>query len=124
MRWVESRVYCGPDRRERKGFFRWFERRKKDQSMNLPAVQVMLRQLHLRVLDVETAREQLVQFDRRLQVAADMLQRAGEAEAVTHLAVVRQKLRESGKKGALKGADATEVQERTAAALCALKAIG
>lgn len=103
MRWVESRVYCGPDRRERKGFFRWFERRKKDQSMNLPAVQVMLRQLHLRVLDVETAREQLVQFDRRLQVAADMLQRAGEAEAVTHLAVVRQKLREAEKRELLRG---------------------
>jgi hypothetical protein len=65
-----------------------------------------------------------VQFDRRLKVAADMLQRAGETEAVTHLAVVRQKLRESGKKGALKGTDATEVQERTAAALCALKANG
>ncbi|MBC7769397.1 MAG: hypothetical protein H7124_11480 [Phycisphaerales bacterium] len=124
MRWIESRAYSGPDRRERKVFCRWFERRKKDQSMELPAVQVMLRQLHLRVLDVETAREQLAQFDRRLEVAADLLQRAGEAEAVTHLAVVRQKLRESGKKGGLKGADATEVQERTAAALCALKAIG
>lgn len=124
MRWVDSRAYSGPDRRERKAFFRWFERRKKDQSMDLPAVQVMLRQLHLRVLDVETAREQLAQFDRRLLVAADTLQRAGETEAVIHLAVVRQKLRECGKKGALKGADATEVQERTAAALCALKGIG
>jgi hypothetical protein len=87
-------------------------------------VQVMLRQLHLRVLDVETAREQLAQFDRRLQVAAEMLRRAGETEAVTHLAIVRQKLRESGKKGVLKGADATEVQEHTAAAPCALNAIG
>jgi hypothetical protein len=124
MRWVESRAYLGPDRRARKAFFRWFDRRKKDQSMDLPAVQVMLRQLHLRVLDVETAREQLAQFDRRLQIAADMLQRAGETDAVTHLAVVRQKVREGGRKGALKGADATEVQERTAAALCALKAIG
>jgi hypothetical protein len=124
MRWVESRVYSGPDRRKRKSFFRWFDRRKKDQSMDLPAVQVMLRQLHLRVLDVETAREQLAQFDRRLQVATDTLRRAGETEAVTHLVVVRQKLRESGKKGALKGVDATEVQERTAAAICALKAVG
>jgi hypothetical protein len=123
MRWIESRIYSGPDRRERRAFFRWFERRKKDRSMDLPAVQVMLRQLHLRVLDVETAREQLAQFDRRLQVATDMLQRAGETEAVTHLAVVRQKLGESAKKGTLKGVDATEVQERTAAALCALKAI-
>ena len=124
MRWIESRVYAGPDRRERRALFRWFERRKRDQSMDLPAVQVMLRQLHLRVLDVETAREQLAQFDRRLQVAADMLQRAGETDAVTHLAVVSQKLRESGKNGILNGADATEVQERTAAALCALKATG
>jgi hypothetical protein len=124
MRWIESRAYSGPDRRERMAFFRWFERRKKDQSMDLPAVQVMLRQLHLRVLDVETARVQLAQFDRRLQVAADMLQRAGENEAVTHLVVVRQKLRESRKKGALRGADATEVQERTAAALCALRGTG
>lgn len=120
MRWVETRFYSGPDRRERKRF-RLFERRKTDQSMDLPAVQVMLRQLHLRVLDVETAREQLAQFDRRLQLAAEMLQRAGETEAVTHLAVVRRKLKESGKKGVLESADATEVQERTAAALCALK---
>ncbi|MFO0202521.1 MAG: hypothetical protein ACK528_05260 [Alphaproteobacteria bacterium] len=59
-----------------------------------------------------------------LEVAAEILRRAGETEAVTHLAVVRQKLRESGKKGALKGADAAEVLERTVAALCALKAIG
>ena len=122
MRWVETRMYSGQDRRERKPFFRLFERRKKDQSMDLPAVHVMLRQLHLRVLDVETAREQLAQFDRRLLIATDMLQRAGETEAVAHLAVVRQKLLEGGRKGALKGADATEVQERTAAALCALKA--
>lgn len=120
MRWVETRSFCGPDRRERKRF-RFFERRKKDEAMDLPAVQVMLRQLHLRVLDVETAREQLVQFDRRLEVAAEALQRAGELEAVTHLAAVRRRLHESGRKGGLKGADATEVQERTAAALCALK---
>lgn len=121
MRWVETRAYCGPDRRERK-LFRWLERRRQDESMDLPAVQVMLRQLHLRVLDVETAREQLAHFGRRLEAAEGALQRAGETEAVTHLAVVRRKLCESEKKGALKGADATEVQERTAAALCALKA--
>lgn len=121
MRWVESRTYAGPNRRERKRF-RLFDRRKKDESMDLPAVQIMLRQLHLRVLDVETAREQLAQFDRRLQVASDSLKRAGEMEAVTHLEVVRQTLMKSGKKGALNGSDATEVQERTAAALCALNA--
>lgn len=119
MRWVESRNYAGPDRRERKRF-RLLDRRKKDLAMNLPAVQVMLRQLHLRVLDVETAREQLVAFDRRLKLAAELLQQAGETEAVVHLAVIKQKLRESGKKGGLKGSDATEVQERTAAALVAL----
>lgn len=119
MRWVESRTYAGPDRRERKRF-RLFNRRKQDESMDLPAVQMMLRQLHLRVLDVETAREQLAQFNRRLQVASDLLDRAGETEAVTHLAVVRQTLTKSCKKGALSSGDATEVHERTAAALCSL----
>lgn len=121
MRWVETRTYAGPDRRERKRW-RLFERRKADLSMSLPAVQVLLRQLHLRVLDVETAREQLVQFERRLKVAADVLREAGESEAVVHISVIKQKLSESRKKGALAGSDATEVHERTAAALCALRA--
>lgn len=120
MRWVENGVFSGPDRRAKKRF-RFFERRKRDESMDLPAVHVMLRQLHLRVLDVETAREQLVEFDRRLKLASELLQRAGESEAVVHLAVIKRKLKESSKKGGLKGGDATEVQERTAAALCALK---
>ncbi|MBL8544366.1 MAG: hypothetical protein JNJ63_11225 [Hyphomonadaceae bacterium] len=120
MRWVETRAYAGPDRRKRKRF-RWFSRRKQDRSSPLPAIQVMLRQLHLRVLDVETAREALAQYQMRLHIAQKALRAEGQTEAALCLAAVEQTLRDVQRSGEFSSAAANEMHERAAAALCALR---
>jgi hypothetical protein len=120
MRWVEVRSYIGPDRRRGSKFW-LFERRKADLSTGLPAIQVLLRQLHLRVLDVATAREAIDQFHLRLSVASNALQQAGQDEAASHLSHIADKLEQCQQKGDLSSQDIQEVQEQSAAALCALR---
>lgn len=120
MRWVEARSYVGPDRRKG-GRFWLFDRRKADLASNLPAIQVLLRQLHLRVLDVATAREAVEQFQLRLSVASTSLRQAGQVEAAHHLSAITAKLDHCQVQGELTSQDIQEVQERSAAALCALR---
>lgn len=120
MRWVETRSYIGPDRRREKRL-RFFDRRNRDDSVALPAVQVLLRQLHLRVLDVQTAREALSEFELRVSVTANALRNEGQGEAVTHLKVIETKVAASLEQGALAPKDAELVQAQAAAAICALR---
>jgi hypothetical protein len=120
VRWIELRSYVGPDRRRIKKF-RLFERRKKDLSSNLPAVEVLLRQLHLRVLDVATAREAIAQFHLRLTVATAAARSNDQREAAAQLALVQTKLTQSQAKGGLCSKDVEEMQELTASALTALR---
>jgi hypothetical protein len=120
MRWVETRRYAGPDRRATK-CFRLFDRRKVDRATALPAIQVMLRQLHLRVLDVETAREAVAQYQLRLSVARAALRDSGQIQAAEQLAQIERTLRTSRQKGVLTPQDLDAVQDYAAAALCALR---
>lgn len=121
MRWVESRNYVGPDRRRKAAFFRWVERRKKDCSSALPAAQVMLRQLHLRVLDLATAREAVVDFHTRLQVTATALQKEGQKEAAAQLEQARKGLAGAVAGGGIDSKSAEELQQRAVAALVAMR---
>ena len=119
MRWVEQRSYVGPDRR-REARFRLFDRRRKDQSVPLPAIQVLLRQLHLRVLDVATAREALDQFQLRVQVASRASQDRGEHESARLLADVERKIEEKAAER-LTNTETSEIQGLVTDALCALR---
>jgi hypothetical protein len=120
VRWVELRSYVGPDRRRFKTF-RLMERRKADLSVRVPAIQVLLRQLHLRVLDVATAREALARFHLRLSVASAVAHEGGQSEAAVHLSSIERKLAECADDGGMTAKHADEVQELTANALCALR---
>lgn len=120
MRWVQVKSYLGPDRRKRiRG--RLLDRRRKDEAMDLPAVQVLLRQLHLRVLDIQTAREALRDFQFRLQITQRRLREAGEREAATHIADIERRLARGIAVGRLEDKDAEHIQDSAAAALCALR---
>ena len=121
MRWVDTRAYVGPDRRRKSMFFRWLERRKKDCSTHLPAAQVMLRQLHLRILDLTTAREAISDFETRLRVTADALHQEGQAEAAAHIELASVKLANAWVEGGVTPNKAEELQERAAAALIAMR---
>lgn len=120
MRWVETRLYVGPDRRTAKRF-RWLNRRTVDRATPLPAAQVMLRLIHLRILDVETAREAVAQYQLRLSVAKTALQQGGETAAADHLAKIESRLLLSRRKGALTPDDLNAVQDHAVAALSALR---
>ena len=115
MRWVETRAYIGPDRRRASAFFRWVERRKKDCSTALPAAQVMLRQLHLRVLDLVTAREAVADFQNRLHVTTSALQKEGQHEAAAELSKASDRLASAWVDGGVTPNSAEELQERLAA---------
>jgi hypothetical protein len=120
MRWVQIKSYAGPDRRKGNRW-RLFDRRKRDAAIDLPALQVLLRQLHLRVLDVQTAREALLDFQTRLQVARTRLCEAGETEAASHIRIIETKLARGIAQGRLEDKDAEHMQDSAAAALCALR---
>jgi hypothetical protein len=123
MRWVEERSYVGPDRRRARKF-RLFDRRTEDRSIPLPAIQVLLRQLHLKVLDVATAREAIAQFQFRVQIASQATQERGEEESAQILARVERKLEAKGEASdeTLTQRETAEIQGLVTDALCALKA--
>src|SRR5690606_40909146 len=79
------------------------------------------RQLHLRVLDVATAREAIAQFHLRLTVATAAARSNDQREAAAQLALVQTKLTQSQAKGGLCSKDVEEMQELTASALTALR---
>ncbi len=84
MRWVEWRSYTGLDRR-RNSKPRLFERRKVDISEPLPPVHALLRQLHIRLFDLEMTPDAASQFRLRLKVAAQAAQTSGQSQSVLHL---------------------------------------
>jgi hypothetical protein len=124
VRWVEQRSYVGPDRR-RESKFRLFDRRRKDESVPLPAIQVLLRQLHLRVLDLATAREALAQFHLRVRVASQVTQTHGELESARLLSDVERRIEaRHGVQGGVSPNEADEIQGLVTDALCALQNAG
>ncbi len=121
LRWVEARSYVGPDRRGKKRF-RLFNRRRVDLSEPLPGVQVLLRLLHLRVLDLKTAREAMAQFRERVNAASHATREVGQTESAAHLDQVKRKLRVVNASGEhLSPADAEEIQQSVTSALAALR---
>lgn len=118
LRWVDALTYVGLDRRRKQPRFRFFERRRTDVSEPLPGVQVLLRLLHLRVLDLNTAREALAQFRERVGVAAEATRHVGQIESAAHLDQVKQKLKDVG---TLTPAATEEIQQQVTKALAALR---
>ena len=84
MRWVEWRSYAGLDRR-RTARSRLIERRKVDLSEPLPPVHALLRQLHIRLFDLEMTADAAPQFRFRLQVAAGAAQTSGQSDIAVFL---------------------------------------
>lgn len=118
MRWVEVASYVGLDRRKRKRVW-LFNRRRRDLSEPVPGVQVLLRLLHLRTLDVRTLRETLPQFRERLALATRVTRELGQDDAAICLDDARKKLgRHSGDADS---AELLEVEVSVKSALTALR---
>lgn len=101
---------------------RLIDRRRVNLSEPLPGIQVLLRQLHLRVLDLETARVALAEFRLRLGVASEVTREMGQTESAAHLAQAERKLTEIDRGGAspTRG-DADEIKASIANALSAFR---
>jgi hypothetical protein len=119
MRWVEWRSYTGLDRR-RSSKLRVFDRRKVDISEPLPPVHALLRQLQMRLFDLEMTPDAASQFRLRLKVAAHAAQTSGQPHTTLYLREADGVLARSGQ-GSLAESEREQVGAFVKQALGALR---
>lgn len=85
MRWVDNNKYVGLDRRRRRAV-RLLERRESSDAAQPPAIRTALRQLRMRVLEVND-QDNLDRFRERAQAVANLAAVQGLEEIASLLAV-------------------------------------